>query len=238
MYVSTISWYSKWALRTLRYEGFHLLLWRLLKVCLLPFGYLGFAIFYQRDLKKPIQEIRAKVNLTVSQAGKSEIDQLSMLVAMRYGPAKNMEWYSRLGIRETILDRFCRGQICFVGKIGTQIVHYNWIFFNSEESVPGTGYFIRLNEDEALMNDTFTVETLRGKGIHGAIHSQMLLFLQGAGYRRVYTIGGSNKSSRKPLIRVMWKLSGIMLYFIPRGDNRAWIYRIKGTLRPFMNRQI
>jgi len=235
--MSTLSWYCKWAVRTLRYEGLHLLLWRFLKLCLLPLGNLGFAVFYQKDLTKPIQEIRAKVDLTVGPATKSEIDQLTWLVALRYGPVKNLEWYSRLGIRETILERFRKGQKCFVGRIGAEIVHYNWIFFNLEESVPRTGCFIRLKEEEALMNDAFTIEALRGKNVHGAVHSQMLLFLQRAGYRRAYTIVSSNKSSRKTLGRVIWEPLGIMLYFIPRGAKRAWIGRIKGTLKPFANRQ-
>lgn len=236
--IFALRWYSKRAILTVRYEGFHILLWRILKMCLLPLGYLGYAIFYRKDLTQPINEISTSVGLTVTQATETDIDELVNLVVQRYGPTKNLEWYAKLGIRETILQRLQRGCKCFVGKVGTQIVHYNWIFPQWEESVPGTGRFIHLREDEALMNDGFTAEGWRGKSIHGAVHSQMLIFLKRAGHPRAFTIAGSVKSARKPLDRIGWDLTGVMLFFIPRGRQKAWICRVKGTLTPFVNEEI
>jgi len=238
METSLLHWYYKRAIDTLRYEGPHILLWRILKICLSPLGLLEVAHFYQKDLTQSIEEIQAEVDVAIGQATESDIDQLATLVARRYGPVKDKEWYSELGIRDTILQRFRRGCKCFVGRIGTQIVHYNWIFFDWEESVPGTGCFIHLKDDEALCNDTFTVEAWRGRAIHTASNSQMCLFLKQVGYRRAYTVGSSNKPARKTLGRVVWEYTGTMLYFMPHGTKKAWIWRINGTLDPFVYEQI
>ncbi len=234
-----LRWYWRRTIETLRYEGLHILLWRTVKMCLSPLGSLRLATFYQKDLTQPLREIRARVELTLTEATESDIEELVPLVRRRYGPSEDLGPYQKLGIRDTILRRFRRGQRCFVGKIGTQIVHYNWISFHWEESVVGTGCFIHLKDDEALCNDGFTVEACRGLNIHAAVNNQMLLFLQRAGYRRAYTVVATDyKSSGKALHRVGWESSGTMLYFIPRRSEKAWIRRIKGTLDPFVERQV
>ena len=126
-----------------------------------------------------------------------------------------------------------------MGKIGSEIVHYNWIFFHWEESVAGTGRFIYLKDDEALCNDACTVEDWRGKGVHTAVHNQMLSFLKKAGYRRAYTVVRTdNKSSQKTHHRLGWENCGTMLFFIPHGAEKAWIWRVRGTLGPFIGEQI
>lgn len=239
MDTTPLRWYYTQIIETLRYEGPHILLWRTLRMCISPLGVMGLITFYKKDLTQPLGEIRAKVPLNIGQATESDIEQLVTLVKKRYGPAKNMlGQYRNRGIRDNILERFRQGHRCFVGKIGTEIVHYNWIFFHWKESIAGTGRFINLRDDEALMDDACTAEAWRGKGIHGDVHNQMLLFLQQAGYRKAYTIGTSdNKSSQKPLHRIGWKISGTMFYFIPRGAEKARIFRIKGTLAPFVDKQ-
>lgn len=232
---SLLRWYFQRVVETLRYDGFPALLWRAIKVCLFRLGNPGMVNLCQKDLTQPMEEVKAKVELTVCQASQSDIDQLATLVSIRYGPTKNLEWYSKLGIRDTILQRFRWGHKCFVGKIGPEIVHYNWIFFRWGESIPGEGCFIHLKDDEALMDDSFTVERWRGRGIHTAVHNGMLLFLQQKGYRRAYTIVGiNNKSSKKTHNRIGWEFSGTMLYFIPRGNKKVRIWRIKGILEPFI----
>jgi len=217
----------------------HILLWRMLRMCIFPLGVMGLTTFCEKDLTQPLREIRAKVPLNIGQATESDIEQLVTLTKIRYGPAKNMlGQYKNRGIRDTILERFQQGHRCFVGKIGTEIVHYNWVFFHRKESVAGTGRFITLRDDEALMDDAYTAEACRGKAIHTAVHNQMLLFLQQTGYRKAYTVVNSdNKSSQKTHRRLGWKISGTMFYFIPRGTEKAWICPINGTLIPFAEEQ-
>lgn len=236
---SLLHWYCRRTIETLRYEGPHFLLWRIVQFCLSPIGTLGLVNFFQKDLTRPLRNIRPNVKLTVTQATESDIEPLATLVKRRRAHSKNPEQYSKLDIREKILQRFQRGCKCFVGKVRGEMVHYNWISFQWEESVPGARCFIHLRDDEALCNDAFTPEAWRGKSIHTAVNNEMLRFLQKTGYRRAYTAADAqNRSSQKALYRVGWTYSGTMLYFTPRRVDRAWICRINGTLDPFVEEQI
>ncbi|NIM98114.1 MAG: hypothetical protein GTO24_08565 [candidate division Zixibacteria bacterium] len=241
METSHLHWYYRQAIETLRYEGLQSVVWRMVVMCLSPFGFLRLVTFYQKDLTQPLKEIQAKVEITVGQANESDVDQLATLVARRYGPSKDLgpHKYKKLGIQGTILNRFRRGHRCFVGKIGSDIIHYNWIFFGWEELLGGVGRFIRLRNDEAFCDDAYTEEAWRGRAIHTVVQNQMLLFLQKAGYRRAYTIVGiDKKSALKTHHRLGWEPSGTMLCFTPRGAKKAWIWRIKGTLDPFVGESI
>ena len=227
--------YYKRTVETLRYEGPHYVFLRALPFCFSPLGFPGLLDFFQKDLTEPLREIRAKVHLTVSQATESDIDQITMLVKRRYAHSGTLEWYSKLGVRDTILERFQRGCKCFVAKIGEEVVHYNWIFFHREEVDPGTGVFIYMKDDEALCNDGSTPEAWRGKSIHTAVNNQMLRFLQQTGYRKAYTIvGWQNKSSQKALYRVGWTYSGSLVYFILRRSKKCLKWWIRGSLDPFI----
>lgn len=223
---------------TFRYKGFRALLWKALVMCLTPLGKLGLESLCQKDLTQPLGEVWAKADITVCIATEADIEQLVTLVAGLWGHTGELGPYNELGIRGTILDRFRRGQKCFVGKIEREIVHYNWIGFDWEETIAGTGCFIRLRDDEAVCHDALTVEAWRGRGIHTAVHNQMLLFLKEAGYRRAYTVVGTlDRSSQKTHHRLDWQFSGTMLYFIPHGADKALIWRIKGVLDPFVYRE-
>lgn len=222
------------------YGGLPFLLRRAVRVCFSPLGTPRIMICCQKDLTQPMEEVKGKVDVNVCQASESDIGQLEMLVSENLRQEIGHERYTRyfrLGVRGTILDRFQLGQKCFLGKIGTEIVHYNWIFFNWEESV--SGRFIHLKEDEALMDDAFTVERWRGKAIHTVVHNRMLLFLKQNGYRRAYTlVGAFNNASQKTHHRLGWDLTGMMLVFIRRRSRKAWIWRIKGNLEPFVYEKI
>ena len=225
-----------WGLRqTFRYQGFRALLWETLATCVSPFGQLGLESLCQKDLRRPLEEVRARAGILICQAAEADMEQLVALVTGHWGHTVERGPYSKLGIRNTLLHRFHRGQKCFVGKIGEKIVHYNWIAFQWEETIAGTGRFIRLEQNEALCHDALTIEAWRGKSIHTAVHNQMLLFLKKAGYRRAYTVVGAlDRASRKTHHRLHWEFSGTMVYFIPRGAGKARVWRARGTLNPFV----
>jgi hypothetical protein len=240
MDMSQIRWYFRWGVDTIRYEGLHILLWRMLKLGVSPFGRLDMDSFCRKDLTQPLGEIPAKVDLTIGQATEADIDQLAALVAKRYGPKQKREMFKTCSIQETIRERFQQGAKCFVGKIGTEMVAYNWIFFHRSEWPHGYLVIsISLNDDEALCEDAFTAEEWRGKRIHGAIHNQMLLYLQRSGIRRAYTlVGTDNVSSSKALHRLGWEFYGIALTFISHRTHRVRVWRVRGTPEPFVTDEV
>lgn len=224
---------------TLHYEGPQYLFLRMMPILVSPLGFIGILNFYQKDLTEPLREIQTNVNLIVRLATPSDIEELITLIKRRYAHSRTLEWYSKLGIRDTILRRFQRGCKCFIGKVGEEIVHYNWVFLHWEETDPGIGRFTHLKNDEALLNDGFTPEEWRGKSIHTAVNNEMLRFLKETGYRRAYTIAGlQGKSAKKGVSRVGWTYTGTMLYFLPRGSEKARVWRIDGSMDPFVEEDI
>lgn len=227
-------WYKR-SVETLRYEGIHILLWRMARMCLSPLGVLGMETFYWKDLTQPLKEFRAKVNITICRATASDMEQLTTLLGRRYGPRTHMsEKY-----RDIFLKRFRDGNECFVAKIGTEIVSYNWIIYDQKMQVANGYRSIHLKDDEVYTDDAYTAEVWRGKGIHTAGLNQMLLFLQQSGYQRVYTWANTdNKSSQKTHQRLGWEFFGTILYFIPRRAKKAWIWKLNGTLEHFLGDQM
>jgi len=222
--------YFSAGIKIIRYEGVFSLFWRAVKKCLSPQGSLGIIIFYKKDLNHPLREIRSKVELSVTESSKSDIEQVITLKASREGR-------SEIELQGEILQRFRRGDKCFVGKIGTEIVHYNWISFHCSDIVAGR--FIHLKNDEAFCYDGFTVEAWRGRAIHPEVNYRMLLHLQQTGYRRAYTHHEAETiSSKKGLQLLRWESYGTILYFIPCRTRKCWIWRIKGSLDPFVEERI
>ena len=78
---SQFHWHRRLAVNTIRYEGLHVLLWRLLQYSLSPLGRLGMLSFCRKDLTQRLLENQAKVDLTINQAIEADIDQLAMLVS-------------------------------------------------------------------------------------------------------------------------------------------------------------
>lgn len=233
---SQIRWYLRWGIDTIRYEGLHILLWRMLKLGLSPLGELGIVSFCRKDLTQPLGETQAKVDLIVSQATEADTDQLATLAAKRWSPKQKRKLFKTKSVQETIHDRFQQGAKCFVGKIGTEMVAYNWIFFHRKEY---GHYFIHLSDREALCDDAFTVEEWRGKAIHGAVHNQMLLFLQQSGFRTAYTlVHTDNISVKKALQRLGWNFYGTLLYFSPHQSDEVLTWVVRGPLDPFVVKKV
>jgi hypothetical protein len=192
--------------------------------------------FCRKDLTQPLEEAEAKVDLIINQATEADIDQLAALVGKRYGP-RARQWFTTQSIPETIHDRFEHGARCFVGKVGTEMVAYNWIFFHTKEW-PREPYFVHLSDQEALCDEAFTVEEWRGKRIHGAVHNRMLLFLQQSGFRMAYTLVGTDQvSSKKALYALGWDFYGTLLYFSPHRSDRVLRWQVRGPLDPFVAKE-
>lgn len=218
---------------SVRYEGSHLLLWRMLQKSLAPLGELGITSFCRKDLTQPLKEIRAKVDLNISQVTEDEIAQLAMLEAQDLDPQNLQNPYSVQDIEEIIRKRMQQGAICYVGKVGSELVHHNWIFFHKVES--HLGYTANLSDHEAYFGISFTPSEWRGNGIHGAVNNHMLSVLQQSGFRMVYTrVELDNVASKKGLQSVGWDFYGPLLYFISKQSDNVYRWEIRGPLDPFV----
>jgi RimJ/RimL family protein N-acetyltransferase len=222
---------------TLRYEGPLVLLWRILAKFFPPLGSVGIATLYEKDLTHPVVEVRAKADVTITEAGGSDIEQVVELVTRcERGSAEEVA-----DVRREILERLRRGAKCFVAKAGDEIVHYNWLALRWAESLPigSGGRFIILNDDEAFCMNAYTVTAWRGRGIHTAVLYKMLLWLRAVPIQRAYTVvGNENKSSWKTHERLGWSVRGTILYFKWRGMDRAWACGTRGVSSRFIAKDI
>lgn len=213
------------------------MLWSAVQAVCAPLGQVGLERLCQKDLTAPLEKVEARIPITIRVATEADIDELTDLAEGLWSGSDEVGPYSRLGVRQTIVDRMDRGQKCFVAQIDDQIVHYNWIGFGSEETIAGTGRYLHLNDDEAVCHDGMTVEQYRGQRVHFAVHNEMLIWLRENGFRRAYTVVGVlDRPANITHHRLDWDFSGIMAYLITGKTKRPYVLRVSGTLDPFDHR--
>jgi hypothetical protein len=217
-----------------RYNGLMGLLWQLLQRGVQRFGELDLVTFFVKDLSQPIKEVKKPANLTITLATESDIEPLFELLRDQH---KTWEFSRMKEYQDLVLRRLQRGCLCFLGRTGQEIIHYNWISFHWERSWGGR--FMHLKNDEAYCLDGFTSDRWRGKGIHPTVHYQMLHYLRQHGYLKAYTIVKTDdRSSKKTHQLFDWSTLGIIFCFTPRGASKGWILTLKGDLADFLKEQI
>ncbi|MCZ6890380.1 MAG: hypothetical protein O7H39_17970 [Gammaproteobacteria bacterium] len=239
------SWYRKKIRDTLRYDGVLILFWKVLVKGLSPFCRLGMEILFEKDLTRPLKSSYARVDVLVGEATEADVDQL---VALEFGTpiddetnlsdaeefAEAVRAQMRACVTEEYLDAFRRGDKCFIGKVGDEIVHKNWTRFQWVQPIPGCEFSLQTGE-EVFTSDAFTPEDWRGYGIHEFVNNEMLRSARQAGYRRAYTMTDITKTgSRRGVLRVGWERCGKLLYLIPRGLGKTFIIRLGGSLGPLV----
>lgn len=225
--------FFNWAGQILRYNGPMVLLWRLLQRAVHHFGRLELVTIFKKDLSQPLKEVEGPPGITIAQAAESDVEALLRRMGERF---RTQDMLKLKEYEDLIRRRIQKGSLCFLGKMGGEIIHYNWITFNWDESLGGR--FLHLQDDEALCLDGFTPEKWRGKGVHPVVHYQMLYFLQQNGYRKAFTlVDTDNKSSKKTHHLQGWLTLGVVLCFTPRKASKGWIWTLKGNLSDFLKDQ-
>ena len=155
--------------------GFVFLPWKLVVEAFIPLGFLRLVSFYKKDLTRPLKKPSTTLGFTVCRAAMSDIDKLAALVYERSGGEEELKDFMHWRIQTKIFNLLRRGHLCFLGKVGEEVVHYNWIFFHWYDSI--LGRYVHLMEDEAFLNDVYTPEPWRGKAVHTLVQYHMLLYL-------------------------------------------------------------
>jgi hypothetical protein len=221
---------------TLRYEGALVFLWRIVMKLLSPLGSFGIATLYEKDLRYPIVDVRAKVDIIIIEAtGLVDIERMMEVMASAPRGSRVIDVAE---VRTHVRELLQRGAKCFIAKVGDEIVHYNWLIFHWADVLPifsGGGRFIVLNDDEAFCTNAYTVAAWRGRAVHAAVLHKMLVSLRAAGIRKAYTVvRNDNKSSWKTHERLEWTVLGTVLYVKHRKMRRAWVCRTHGIASRFV----
>jgi GNAT superfamily N-acetyltransferase len=178
--------------------------------------------------------VKSNVVVTLRLAVPADIDQISRLYStdpwlyLVDGPPTPG---SHEKACELYLDRLRRGELCFLAMSGNAIAHVNWICFSWGDALPE--HPIRLHEGEVFTTDGLTLPAFRGRGLHAFVLRAMLAHAQAQGYRHAYTLGRVDRTaSFTGLAKLDWRICGRVIYFLPRGQTKAWFLWRQGRLEP------
>jgi GNAT superfamily N-acetyltransferase len=119
---------------------------------------------------------------------------------------------------------------CFVAKVGSSVIGYNWIGLGSFWN--GIDYIV-LREKEVFCFDAYTAIEWRGKGIHTALLAAMLEWASKENYRTAYThVAVLQPSSWKSHTRLKWQVSGLVAGAYLPGFGKNWSYVVYGSHYP------
>lgn len=213
-------WESAW--ESGRRDGLLILLWQILVRCSAPLGSVALLCLYERDLNQAVPEIEPLADIAVTVATESDIELIGAQIAADFEGGSD----ALPAVHRRIRFRLELGQICFVAKIGSALVHYTWISFHSS---PVQDRSIALKDHEAFLAWAYTPEAWRGKHIYPAVNSHVLRLLQTSGYRQVLTfVKVENRSSKTGLERVGWTPVGRFLTLKPFWSERTRIWWLSG----------
>lgn len=237
------------AVSDLRYQGWEVLAWRSLAKLLSPVLRIDGQILYDLDLRESVKLIEARIECTVERASEEDIDDI---LAMQFGSLTSDEVaalsddmqvrYARMQrtraeAHRTYARQMRMGEQCFVARVDGVIAHSNWTRLygcGTEENCQVT-----LKEGEIYMTDGHTLESLRGKGLHLAVHTHMLRVAQQNGCHLAYTITAMTKAvSRRGLKKVGWRRRGTVLYLTPRGFRSRILFKLGGDVDPMFLRSV
>jgi hypothetical protein len=237
------------AVADLRYQGWQVLAWRCLAKLVSPLVRLDGQILYDIDLAAPVRAIPARVDCVVDLARHEDLDAV---VAMQFTPLppetvaalpdREQLAHARLlrasaVMRQDYARRLRMGERCYVARVAGVIAHSNWMRLHgcgTEENCQ-----VVLQPGEVYMTDGFTLEGLRGQGLHLAVHTEMLRSARRDGCHRAYTITKMTKAvSRRGLKKVGWRCRGTVLYLYPRGLRARLMFRLGADVDPLFLRSV
>ncbi|MGH2404610.1 MAG: GNAT family N-acetyltransferase [bacterium] len=127
--------------------------------------------------------------------------------------------------RRLFAERLLRGHVCFLARVGGEVVHYTWLGFGPWK-FPDIGVEIPLSGAEAYLYDGYTMPRWRGRKIYPATAAVLLHHAQERGIRHVFArVARRNPAGIAGLERVGFRGTlGVtsMRLFGVLGIYRAW----------------
>jgi GNAT superfamily N-acetyltransferase len=199
-----------------------------------PVGELACAIFFDRPLDGPVAAGTNRLDATLRLASEADIDAICRLYSgdewlwLGKGPGDQ-------SARALYLDRLRRGELCYLAYVEGEIAHVNWTCFAWGDALPG--YPIRLRDGEIYTTDALTTERFRGKGLHAFVLGTMLGEARNRGARQAFTLGRRDRPAAVTGLQALgWRECGRVVYFQPRGLDRALVLSRSGETDPLFRR--
>jgi GNAT superfamily N-acetyltransferase len=182
-----------------------------------PLRRLDISVIYSKDLTSYTGISDVKLKLDIARC--ASLDELDEPARLGRPDPRRLELFR---------SRMRDGCACFVARVGSTMVGYDWIRLR-----PGVddGDMIALGKNEVFTFDAYVAEDWRGARVHRAMGAAMLLFAREQGYTTAYTkVGIFNRRSQKSTRRNGWTPSGCVLR-VSRG--RGWpVIALYGSSHP------
>lgn len=205
-----------------------------LQQSLAPLGHFSAERLMRFDLDPPFNAPPARIPLSIKIGTEADLDTViscyrdvpHLFLADEYPvhDGKGRVDIKRLEARahSAYLDRFRRGELCFLAESEGELAHLNWSLFQWGELVGSAR--IRPRPSEAYTTDGLTLPKFRGKGVHAAVLGHMLTWLKMNRYQTAFTlVPADGVAARKGLDDLGWTTHMTFFFWQRHGTNRGHI---------------
>lgn len=235
---SIVAKYGSLLANAVRYDGAAVLLWRVLRQIVSPFGSLEAHVLLECDLRHPIHVPAGPPEITVRTASPAEMEAV---VGIEFGPDEptgerrfEIDAAGIAALAATARARMAAGDVCVVAVAGADVVHFSWLRFGTLPPVLARP--VRLPEDECYLTDGYTVRRWRGRRLFDVVSAWALDEARRRGFVRAYAMADFIKApSRRMARRVGFFARGRVLVFRRRGRDDGTVLRLTGRADPFFH---
>jgi GNAT superfamily N-acetyltransferase len=178
---------------------------------------------YRIDLTNQLVHWKTRVPVIISVG---TLQDVASAAELHYREAK-------IDDRSLFKSQFESGHKCFVAKVGSSVVGYDWIGFGSFWN--GIDYVV-LRDNEVFCFDAYTALEWRGEGVHTALLAAILEWARKENYQAAYThVAVLQPSSWKSHERLKWQVSGLLTGAYLPGFDKHWSYVVYGSRYPIQH---
>lgn len=229
-----------WSLlvNAIRYDGFAVLSWRVLRQIVSPLGSLEAHVLIEYDLRATVPPAEIALGIVIRIA---EMEEMEAVVGIEFGPEEP------IGERRTEIDadgirrlaavarnRMAGGDFCVVAMAGSDCVHFSWVRVGTLPPVLTRP--VELPAGECYLTDGYTVRRWRGRRLFDAVSVWALQEAQRRGAQHAYAMADFIKApSRRMTRRIGFTVRGRVVVFRWRHRDSGIVLRLSGRADPFFH---
>ena len=192
---------------------------RLARWALRPLGRGQRLLFFERDLERPVPDLRATVPLDVHVVLPERVGEYREVVERAGLPWSKVE------------QRAALGHICTIALSEGKLVHVRWTATDPAR-VPELGCSVVPAPGEAYVYDSFTPEGVRGAGVQPEVACHMIAWGRERGlFRHLFYVRGHNLPGLRIVSRIGARRTRVV-YCLRLRSGASWILGLGRPGRP------
>lgn len=111
--------------------------------------------------------------------------------------------------RLRMLERFKRGDDCYVGLVSNNFVSYHWVQYSGFHYIQQASKYIKIESGDAWIYHVRVSEEMRGRGINPFVYAKIIQRSKELGIKRLWIYTAHNNfANRSGLEKCNFKLAG------------------------------